>query len=79
MYSTSSLPPDLAAFFNRFLNEELHQIGMAFIEQSQHHVDKQLQSRPTSSPQIQGTCFLLLIFILQFSSNGIRSIFSWAY
>jgi hypothetical protein len=51
MYSTSSIPSDLAAVFNRFSNEELHQIGIAFIEQSQHHIDKQLLSRPTSSPQ----------------------------
>jgi hypothetical protein len=51
MYSSSSLPSDLAAVFTRFSKEELHQIGMAFIEKSQYYVDKQHQTRPISSPQ----------------------------
>ncbi len=41
MYSSASLPPDLATIFNRFSNEELHQIGLAFIQQSQYSYPKQ--------------------------------------
>ncbi len=39
--SSSSLSSDLAAVFIRFSKEELHQIGMVFIEQSQYYIDKQ--------------------------------------
>jgi hypothetical protein len=41
MCSSSSLSSALAAVFTRFSKEELHQIGMVFIEQSQYYVDKQ--------------------------------------
>ncbi|CAF5180823.1 unnamed protein product, partial [Rotaria magnacalcarata] len=36
-------PPDLTSFFNRFSNEELHQIGLALIQQSQHSIQMQQQ------------------------------------
>ncbi|CAF4272076.1 unnamed protein product [Rotaria magnacalcarata] len=43
-------PPDLSSFFNRFSNEDLHQIGLALIRQSEHSI--QIQQRvhhPASS------------------------------
>lgn len=51
MCSSSSLSLDLATVFNRFPNGELHQIDMAFIEQSQHYVDKQHIPIPARSVQ----------------------------
>ncbi|CAF4461010.1 unnamed protein product, partial [Rotaria magnacalcarata] len=43
-------PPNLTTFFNGFSNEELHQIGLALIQQSQHSVQLQQHiHHPTAS------------------------------
>ncbi|CAF2108528.1 unnamed protein product, partial [Rotaria magnacalcarata] len=44
-------PPDLASFFNRFSNEELHQIGLALIQQSQRSIQMQQQIHHPASSQ----------------------------
>ncbi|CAF2154821.1 unnamed protein product [Rotaria magnacalcarata] len=44
-------PPDLTSFFNRFSNEELHQIGLALIQQSQHSIQMQQQVHHPASSQ----------------------------
>ncbi|CAF4336624.1 unnamed protein product, partial [Rotaria magnacalcarata] len=41
MIPNSTSPPNLTTFFNGFSNEELHQIGLALIQQSQHSVQLQ--------------------------------------
>ncbi|CAF3367551.1 unnamed protein product [Rotaria socialis] len=52
MIPNSTPPPDLTTFFNGFSNEELHQIGLALIQQSQHSVQLQQHiHHPTSSQQ----------------------------
>ncbi|CAF1494423.1 unnamed protein product [Rotaria magnacalcarata] len=44
-------PPDSTSFFNRFSNEELHQIGLALIQQSQHSIQMQQQIHHPASSQ----------------------------
>jgi hypothetical protein len=51
MSALSSLPPDISSVFSRFSKEELHQIGLAFIEQSQQNIDKQQQTRVSGLPR----------------------------
>ncbi|CAF4682806.1 unnamed protein product, partial [Rotaria magnacalcarata] len=52
MIQNSTPPPDLTTFFNGFSNEELHQIGLALIQQSQHFVQLQQHiHHPASSQQ----------------------------
>ncbi|CAF1005770.1 unnamed protein product [Rotaria magnacalcarata] len=41
MIPNSTPLPNLTTFFNGFSNEELHQIGLALIQQSQHSVQLQ--------------------------------------
>ncbi|CAF4584718.1 unnamed protein product, partial [Rotaria magnacalcarata] len=41
MIPNSTPPPNLTTFFNGFSNEELRQIGLALIQQSQHSVQLQ--------------------------------------
>ncbi|CAF4290547.1 unnamed protein product [Rotaria magnacalcarata] len=51
MIPNSTPPPNLTTFFNGFSNEELHQIGLALIQQSQHS-----QTTPvTSTPRRPGS------------------------
>ncbi|CAF3767319.1 unnamed protein product [Rotaria magnacalcarata] len=44
-------PPDSTSFFNRVSNEELHQIGLALIQQSQHSIQMQQQIHHPASSQ----------------------------
>ncbi|CAF2071849.1 unnamed protein product [Rotaria magnacalcarata] len=44
-------PPDLTSFSNRFSNEELHQIGLALIQQSQHSIQMRQQVYHPASSQ----------------------------
>ena len=50
MISSPAPPPDLSTFINLFSKEELYQVGLAFIQQSQHSTQmKQQVSHPGSS------------------------------
>ncbi|CAF2258900.1 unnamed protein product [Rotaria magnacalcarata] len=49
-------PPDLTTFFNGFSNEELHQIGLALIQQSQHSVQLQQHIHHPASSQHSPRC-----------------------
>jgi len=52
MIPNSTPPPGLTTFFNGFSNEELHQIGLALIQQSQQSVQSQQHiHHPASSQQ----------------------------
>ena len=51
MSALHQLLPNIATVFNRFSKEELHQIGLAFIEKSQQHIDKQQKTHAPGLPR----------------------------